>query len=283
MADFDYKYPIGFASSVNIDDMVIDYSAAPESTAPCWLMNIVPFSKTKTGARLFFPNHVEFSDVRVRGRQQGVRIMRIPNPHHYDLRRQGGYDGSRLNENCTLIVDDVQLEKLVPRYPNDTERVHLLIGGQDSADYADQKSLFPEIRFIDCECVNVHLGNCIASAFFDRCSINTVIAPGLQGELVFGDCRFQPNVRQLQGDLYALNSSLGTRFTNCTVHAPVVSGRVMPELVNRTGFVKINESVRYYHLNTALGSGVLDYCQRQDSELNPNFIEMLKHHHGMED
>jgi len=53
MADVDYKYPIGFARSVSIKDMLIDYSAAPTSKAPCWLMDIVPFSRTETGARLF--------------------------------------------------------------------------------------------------------------------------------------------------------------------------------------------------------------------------------------
>ncbi|MHC4326514.1 MAG: hypothetical protein ACYSWW_00150 [Planctomycetota bacterium] len=283
MADFDYQYPIGFARSVSIKDMLIDYSAAPKSTAPCWLMDIVPFPKTATGARLFFPNHIEFHDVRVGGREQGVRLLRIPNPHHYDLERHGRYDGSRLKANCTLVINDVQLEKMAPKYPNDTDQVHLLIGGKNAADYADQVSLFPDIRFTDCDDLSVYLGNCIASVFFDRCSLNTVTAPSLRGELVFRDCRFQPNVQEVHGDLYALESTLGTRFTNCTVHAPVVAGMANPELVNRTGFVEINRSVRHYHLNTALGNQIVDHYQRQGTELNPDFIAMLKLHHGMEE
>jgi len=283
MADFDYQYPIGFARSVTIKDMLIDYSAAPESKAPCWLMDIVPFSRTETGARLFFPNRIEFSDVRVNGREQGVRLLRIPNPHHYDLRRQGRYDGSRLEANCTLVVDDVQLEKMTPKSPNDIAQVHLLIGGENAAGYADQASLFPEIRCTDCDDLSVYLGNCIASAFFDRCSLNTVTAPSLRGELVFRDCRFRPNVQQVQGDLYTLESTLGTRFTNCTVHAPVIAGAADPELVNRTGFLEINGSVRYYHLNTALGNQIVDHYNRQGTELNPDFIAKLKLHHGMEE
>ncbi|MHC4518123.1 MAG: hypothetical protein ACYTAS_06015, partial [Planctomycetota bacterium] len=283
MANFDYQYPIGFARSVRIKDMLIDYSAAPESTAPCWLMDIVPFSRTDTGARLFFPNHVEFNDVRVDGRKQGVRLLRIPNPHHYDLRRQGGYDGSRLVANCTLVVDDVQLEKMSPKHPHDTDKVHLLIGGEDGAGCADQVSLFPEIRFTDCDDVSVYLGHCIASAFFDRCSLNTVTAPSLRGELVFRDCRFQPNVQEAQGDFYTLESTLGTRFTNSTVHAPVVAGVTTPEMVNRIGFVEINRSVRHYHLNTALGNRIVEHYRRQGTPLNPDFIATLKLHHGMEE
>lgn len=283
MADFDYQYPIGFARSVMIEDMVIDYSAAPKSTSPCWLMDIVPFSRAETGARLFFPNLIEFRDVRVEGREQGVRLLRIPNPQHYDLRRKGGYDGSRLRANCRLVVDGVQLEKILPKSPDDTERVHLLIGGPNAAEYADHVSLFPEIRCIDCDDVSVYLGNCIASVFFDRCSLNTVTAAGLRGELVFRDCRFQPNIQALQGDIYKLDSALGTRFTNCTVHAPVVNGMAHPELVNSTGFVEINGSVRHYHINTTLGNRILEHYRRQGTELNPDFIARLKLHHEMEE
>ena len=283
MADFDYQYPIGFARSVTIKDMLIDYRAAPKSTAPCWLMDIVPFSRTKTGARLFFPNRIEFRNVRVDGREQGVRLLRIPNPHHYDVRRRGGYDGSRLEANCTLVIDDVQLEKMTPKYPDDIDRVHFLIGGEKATDYADQVSLFPEIRCTDCDNVSIYLGNCMASAFFERCSLNTVTAPDLRGELVFRDCRFQPNVQAMRGDFYTLESTLGTRFTNCTVHAPIVTGVANPELVNRTGFVEINKTVRHYHLNTALGNRIVDYYRRQGTELNPDFIAMLKLHHGMEE
>jgi len=283
MADFDYKYPIGFARSVVVTDMLIDYSAAPESTAPCWMMDIVPFSRTKTGTRLFFPNLIEFRHIRVSGRKQGVRLLRIPNPHYYDLRRQGRYDGSRLQANCTLIVDDVQLEKMVPKYPNDTDQVHLLIGGEAAADYTDQMSLFPEIRYTDCDDISVYLGNCIANVFFDRCSINTVTATDLRGELVFRNCRLQPNVQKIKGEFYTLDSTLGTRFTNCTVHAPIITGTANPELVNRTGFVEINRFVRYYHINTTLGNRIIEHYRHQGMELKPDFIAMLKLHHGLED
>ena len=144
-------------------------------------------------------------------------------------------------------------------------------------------SLFPEIRFTDCDDVSLYLGNCIASVFFDRCSVNTITAEGLRGELVFRDCRFGPNVQEIRGDFYRLESTLGTRFTNCTVHAPVVAGMARPELVNRSGFVEINKSVRHYHLNTALGRRIVDHYRRKGVELSPDFIAMLKLHHGAEE
>jgi hypothetical protein len=283
MADFDYKYPIGFARSVMINDMLIDYSAAPESTASCWMMDIVPFSRTKTGTRMFFPNLIEFRNIRVNGRKQGVRLLRIPNPHNYDLHQQGRYDGSKLESNCKLVINNVQLEKLVPKFPNDTSQVHFLIGGEVEAEYVDHVSLFPEIRYTDCDDVSVYLGNCIANVFLDRCSINTVTALDLQGELIFRNCRFQPNVQNIKGNLYTLDTTLDTRFTNCTILAPIVNGTANPELVNRTGFIEINRSVRYFHVNTTLGNQIIEHYRHLGTELNPDFIAMLKLHHGMED
>ena len=284
MRNFDYQYPIGFARSLMIDDMVIDYAAAPDSDAPCWLMSNVPFSQTEGGGRLFFPTLMQFRDIRVRGRDQGVRIARFPSPYHYDLGRAGGYDGSRLDANCTIDVDNVQLERLTSEGPGDTANVHLLIGGDEAEEYEDDRALYPQIRVRDCDGVSVHLGNCIASASFDDCSINTVNAPGLRGGLSFEDCGFQPRLaEESDGDIYALESTPGTRFTNCTLHAPLVGGEPRPELVDRTGFLQINGPVRYFHLNTALGNRVLDYCRDQGIDLEPDFIARLRAHHALEE
>jgi len=282
MRNFDYLYPIGFARSVMIDDLVVDYAAAPESDAPCWLMNTVGFSQTEGGSRLFFPTDVQFSDVRVKGRDQGVRLLRIPQPWHYDLGRPGGYDGSRLNANCTIDVDDVQLEKLTPAGPADTDNVHLLLGGPEAQEYTDEMALYPKIRFRNCDDVSVYMGNATASASFEGCSINTLWAPGLSGGLSFTGCGFAPDLQELEGEIYSLDSTLGTRFTNCTVHAPVVGGEEQPALVDSSGILQINGPVRHYQLNTALGNAVLEYCREAGIELTPEFIANLKAHHALE-
>ena len=280
--NFDYQYPIGYARSISIEDMIIDYGAAPESTAPCWLMQTVPFSKTDDGTRLFFPHRIAFRNITVEGREQGVRLIHIPEPGSYDLRRDGGYDGSRLDANCTIVCENVQLERLTPEGPDDTEQMHLLIGGETSVDYADSRALYLKIRFTDCESVSVYLGNCIASAHFERCTLNTVTAPNLRGELVFDDCRFQPDVKQEPAEFYTVKSTLGTRFTNCTLHAPIVDGKADPKAVSRMGFLEINKSVQHYHLNTALGNEILDYLKDKGIALSSDFLAKLKSHHELE-
>lgn len=283
MRDFDYRYPIGFGRSITIEDLVIDYGAAPNSEAPCWLMGIVPFSRTRADTRLFFPTEIRFRDIRVQGRERGVRLVRVPNPHDYDLGRPGGYDGSRLAANCTMDVANVQLERLTPERPGDIANVHLLIGNDEARDYADELALYPEVRFTDCDGVSACVHNAIASLFFERCSLNTLSAPGLRGELVFDGCRFQPDLQEVDAPIYAVDSALGTRFTNCTVHAPIIGGEPRPDLVDYTGFLEANGTVRHYHLNTALGNGVLDYLREAGITLNPEFIAKLRLHHAMDE
>jgi len=280
--DFDYKYPIGYARSISIQDMTIDYRAAPGSTSPCWLMTTAPFSKIQGDQPLFFPQRIEFRDIRVESREQGVRLVRIPSPYHHQLVRPGGCDDTRFDANCTLVCDNVQLEKLTPVRPDDTDCVHLLIGGETAAEYGERLGLFPKLRFRDCDNVSVYLGHCAASAAFEHCTINTLAAPGLRGELAFDSCRFLPDVKEAPGGLYIVDSTLGTRFTNCTVHAPLIDGTRVPAAVSRTGFLELNKAVRHYHLNTALGHGVLAHCKAKGIALTPEFVAKLKLHHALD-
>jgi hypothetical protein len=99
--------------------------------------------------------------------------------------------------------------------------------------------------------------------------------------LVFNDCRLQPNVRRAPASgFYSVGSTLGTRFTNCTIHAPVVDGKAVPELVDRLDFLEINKSLQLYHLSTALGNVVLSDLKRKGVVLSSAFIAQLKCRHG---
>jgi len=115
--------------------------------------------------------------------------------------------------------------------------------------------------------------------FFERCTVNTVTAPALRGELISSDCRLRPDVQQATGKFYTVKTTLGTRFANCTIHAPVINGRAAPELVNRTGFLEINRYVEHYHLNTALGNEVVDHFLSKGTVLSSGFITKLKSHY----
>ena len=270
--DFDYRYPIGFGRSVQIEDLVVDYAAAPESQDPCWLMDIVPFSQTSDGVRLRFPHRLVFRHITVEGRAEGVRLARILDPGRYRLQRDGGCDDSHLDANATIVCDDVQLERLTQIA--DADVAHLAIGGPEPVEYADSRALYPKIRFTDCDDVTVYLGHCVAAATFQRCTVSTVTAPALRGELAFTECRLQPRVKAASGPFYTVTST--TRFTSCTIHAPVVDDEADPALVDRLGLLEINRVVRHSHLHTRLGREILSHLEGQGVSLDASFLAQLQ-------
>ncbi len=278
-ADFDYEYAIGSARSISIEDLTIDYAAAPESEAPCWLVSLVDFSVTGDGARLFFPHRIAFRNVAVEGRNSGVRLMRVADPGHYQLARPGAYDGNRLVSNCSLICDNVQLEALRPNGPDDADQAHLRIGGEEMCHYDDQWSLYPTLYFANCDHVQLYLGGCVASVFLDRCTVNAMTARELRGELAFRDCHLRPDVTEMPDALFQVESELGTRFTNCTLHAPIVDGEPQPDLVDRFGFLSINNSLRHSHLNTMFSNEIIAHLKDQGTQLTPEFLAQLACHY----
>jgi hypothetical protein len=169
--DFDYQYQVGFGRRITVEDLLIDFAAAPDSDAPAWLMDIVPFGRMSHGSRLFFPHRVDFRRIAVENRSRGVRLIDIPETAHYDMAEPGSHDGRRLRANCTIVCDDVDLERDIG--PGD---FHLSLG-QGSAE-PDAQSLHPRVRFTDCDDVSLVLDTAVASLSFDRCPGSQIHAAG---------------------------------------------------------------------------------------------------------
>jgi len=283
LEDFDYQYQVGFGRQITIENLDIDFAAVPESDAPCWLIDTVEFSKFEHGDRLFYPGKIDFRDITVSGRDLGVRLLRIPEPHNYDQGKDSDYDGVGLRPNCTIVCDCVDLEAIVPSSPSNAEDAHLVIGDGTAQTLADSRALIPRIRFTDCDNVCVNLTEATAAATFERCSINTVQASNLKGDLRFNDCVFRPNLEQLTERSYLVTSELGTHFTNCTMLAPIISGTSEPDAIDHLGILEINRTLNHYHLNTALGNDVLRHLEAAGVVVSPEFVAKLRSHHALED
>ena len=283
--DFEYKYPLGFGRSIIVENLVVDFSAVSTSESACWLMKVAAFSKTKGGHRLFFPDYIEFRNVMVQGRDKGLRLIEISNPQHYQLAKSGGYDGTYLNTNSSIVFDQVQLENLETVDAAKGEPVHLSIANTKDDKYEDQFALYPEIRLVGCNNVVARLGSNVVNAHFQRCSLSSVTGNeqgSMPGGFSFTDCSFQPAVKVDKTIFYALASSLGTNFTNCTIHPPKINGTSKPELTDRYGFIQLNKTVRYNHLNTQLGNEILSHYKTRGLVFKAQFINMLKCHHQLE-
>lgn len=284
-SNFDYHYPLGCGRTVHIENVVVDFHAFPESTAPVWLMQVAAFSQTSDGARLFFAHQFSARNIMVAGREQGVRLLRIDDPYQYDVGKNGGFDGVELIPTCLMTFENISLEKLPPGAPGDRNNVHLRIGGAQAGEYTDARALYPHIRVTNCPNFSAFLGGAALNLTVEDCTIDRMTASvgaPLRGGLAFNDCRFAPNVSAGNEPIYALEAALGTRFTNCTAHAPRIDGKAALESADRLDFVQPNRRVRFAQLNTTLGNELLKFFQEQEIELSPAFIAMLKNHHPLE-
>lgn len=263
-ADFTYNYPIGYGRTIRVEGLTVDYHALPNSTGICWLMRTAAFSKMKSsGERLFFPHAVSFRDVVVEGRSKGVRLVEIAAPQGYRQPLKGGAGAP----NASLVFENVQLEQEGAR--------HLLLNAAPEQRPEDEYALSPEIRVVNCHHFSAELAGA-AGLRVERSQVGALKAD-LQGELSLADCRLQPAGKAGETVFYKLAATAGTSFTNCTVHAPVVDGTPKPSLVDTYGFIKLNKTLRFNHLNTRLGQEIL-----KEVKLQPRFVRMLASHHELE-
>lgn len=266
-ADFTYNYPVGFGRTIHVEGLVVDYSAVPASEGTCWLMRTPAFSKMKSGERMFFPASVSFKDIVVEGRSKGLRLLEVPVPQDYRQPLKGGYEDGTLQPNTSLVFENIHLEKEHAR--------HLLFNAQPSKPYADNYSLYPEVRITNCHYITAEMAGS-ASLRIERSQVGTLKA-ALRGELSLSDCKLRPVTKGGEPSFYSLSADAGTSFTNCILHAPLVDGVAKPALIDRYGFIQINKRLRFNHLNTRLGQEVL-----KEVKLLPRFVRMLQGHHELE-
>ena len=208
--------------------------------------------------------------------------MNLPAPGGFLLPKEGGYDGTFFKPNAFFYFEDIQLDE---GEQEGATVSHFQFSGDPNI-FFDSFSLFPRIHFVDCPSLAVNLGGAPSSVFTNHCGVNfftTGRSQPLQGEIAFVDCRFIP-VQGADGSIpYILQAALGTIFTNCTFHLASGNPYVYSDRESSVGFIKINESVSYNHIHSRLGKDVIRFLKKEGIAIKPDFIQMLKSHHELED
>jgi len=282
--DFDYKYPIGYGRTVKVEDVVVDFRTVPESESVSWLMRTSAFAQRTDGERVFFPYHLEFRNIMVEGRQQGMRMLKLVDPQLLKLSKAGAYDGVQLKSNCKIIFEDIHLEKIAAQQPQ-SEDVHLLMKSAANNNYKDEDALYPELRITRCNDLTAYFGGNAAEVMFDQCRIARLTGDtndAMPGALTFNSCKFEADVTGTVVQFYKLGTTVGTSFVNCVVYAPRVDNTARPDLTDLLGFIKINKEVHFNHMNTRLGSDILNYYKGKGIKISGSFIAMIRSHHELE-
>jgi hypothetical protein len=292
-SNFDYQYPIGYGRSIRIDNFTFDFSAIPDATNVCRIMKVAAFSKTDSGDRLFFPSYVEFRNIAVEGRDQGVRIIEMADASRFQVRKKGGYDGQMLEPNCTMRFENIPLEQMPEQHLSAAENVNFLIRASETAEDA----LYPRIEFSNCRGIYGRIQGIAAEISFRQCVIrglSTNEGEAMRGKVVFDQCTFKalapngkpdgkpdgkPNGKPDNTEKFmALETELGTTFMNCTILAPIVGGKSRPDLVDNYGILRMNHSVRYNHANTKLAKEIVDDYSSRGNAISAEFAAMLHSH-----
>jgi hypothetical protein len=243
-------------------------------------MQIANFSKINgTNERLFFPQSIEFSDVRAVGREKGVRILEIANPLSFHLGKPGGYDENIFTPNCHMRFVNIQGEKVPPQASQSTTHVNFLLNALGTAQYEDEYALYPKIEIINCGDFFGHFKGAAADVYINGCTVNCVDGyegGPMRGRIVFDNCDFKADAIDDGKLLYSLNSTLGVSFINCTIHAPILDGQEQPHLLHRYDFIKPNHTLLHNHLNTKLSKQLIDYFANAGTPIEPEFYDMLK-------
>lgn len=284
--DFDHRYPIGYGTSVRIDDLIFDYTGLAATGGVCRVMRIASFSKLSTSPiRIFFPQLVEFRHIRVVGREKGVRLLNISNPFSFDCRKPGGIRGQRFAPNCVMRFAHIQGEKVPRQAPQSNTHVNFLLGGSSTAPYEDDYALYPKIELTEVGDFFGHFKGAAADVRISGSTVNCVDAYDggpMRGRLVLEHCDLQPDAADDGGNFYSLSAKLGVTLIDCTLHAPIVDGAERPDLLNRFGFLEWNAKLLHNHLNTKLASSLTDYWTSQGEPVAAEFYAMLQSHHAAE-
>ncbi len=278
-ANFDYRYPIGYAHRIKVEDFVVDYSDMPDKDNPCWVMQT---SSYRPSARrpLFFPEFSEFRNIAVEGGGKGVRLLNLADLHGFISTNEGTYDGIQMVPNAQLLFENVSLETEIPGMKK--QGVHLNLASPTKN--REELRLFPRIIFKNCHHFRGNLGGNTVSVLFEDCTINELCGGSereLHGSIHFNRCTFKPVAGEAD-EPFALATTLGTIFDNCLLLAPEIDGQSRPDLLHLVDAVRLNITVKYSHVNTRLGNDMLHYCKKEGIALQPAFVTMLKNHHELE-
>ncbi len=275
--DFDYKYPVVFGHQIIVRDFVF-VSEESWNDAKYALILFPKFSQSEKGGRLIFPHDVEFSRISVQGRERGVQLFNLPDISSF---RVGNNKGRVLNgvvrTNSSFRFENIVLD-------DDPETPNFQLGLLRN--YLDEQSLYPSVSIVNCDYLNAHLGDSIASVNIRGSLIRRFSAGKAReftGKVLFENCSFQADVSQdTLEPHYRIRSKAGIGFSNCEINLPVRNGNPAPECLETVDFLKINRLVRHNHLNTRLGPDLMAYLSGRNIKLKKEFIDMIKIHHELE-
>lgn len=217
-----------------------------------------------------------------RGHVSGVKGFHLVKPQGFFTDKLGSFDGSLFDANVRVKIDHVDL--LDGGSLNNTANPYhfSMLSNQDQQ--ADGHSLFIDFLVSQAEDVQiavdaVPLQLTLNNSLLSKIDLGTTAT--LQGSLFLDRCQLAPYVNKAEQVKMEVQSSLGTVFNNCTIHAPRVAAQVQPDLFKHYTFLEINKNLRGTHINTKISNSYLQYLNSKGIKLTTEYSNKLLLSYGI--
>ncbi|MVZ67385.1 hypothetical protein GQF61_16140 [Sphingobacterium sp. DK4209] len=280
-SNFNYHYPIVLGKTIIVENVIIDTSSVNKN-AEIHLIHFPKFAKMDHDERVIFPSYIEFRNVMCRGHVSGVKGFHLVKPQGFFTDKVGSFDGSLFDANVQVKIDHVDL--LDGGSLNNTSNPYHFSMLSNNDQQADAHSLFIDFNLsqakelqiaVDAVPLQLTLRNSLLS------KIDLGAEAKLHGALFLDRCQLAPQVNKAEQVKFDVQSSLGTVFNNCTIHAPRVAAQAEPELFKQYTFLEINKKLLGTHMNTKIANSYLQYLNSKGIKLTSEYSSRLLLGHGI--
>ncbi|MBK8502831.1 MAG: hypothetical protein IPL46_11770 [Saprospiraceae bacterium] len=205
--------------------------------------------------------------------------MKLVDAENYVLQKEGRYDGSLLQGNCNIVMEQVDLEHITTA-SEEGDDAHFMAVRSGNIINNNYDGHAPHIRLIvrNCEAFSTIISGLRVDLLLESCQVNQVqfqAEDGLEGGVRFSNCGLVPVVLNDEKKPFTIVTQLGTSFINCTIHAPQKNGKYDYKLLTLIDFLLVNGDIKYNHINSRLSKGWHAYHKSQGITLDPAFRDRL--------
>ncbi|MCB0685662.1 MAG: hypothetical protein KDC53_04030 [Saprospiraceae bacterium] len=270
-ADYNYGYPIGLPTKIELQNILIDYTSYPAEHMDheAWIIETSHFENPKVEQIFQFPDFIKIEDVFMEGRKKGFQLMDINNIESYRVQKAGN-KGDKLICNSQLIVRNVPLAD---------ESIRIVSSKKETY---DERQPHLKMTLENLDLLQLTLKGVVADISSRDCTIGAIQLGDkylFQGRVFMQNCYLEPIKRKGISPIFQLTTEFGTTFMNCTVLMPLENGKADLYLLNDTGIFLLNKEVYFNHVQTQLGKDVRQQLKRANIPLEPEFMQRLLLNH----
>ncbi|WP_181349385.1 hypothetical protein [Thalassobacillus sp. CUG 92003] len=221
--DTDYGYIITNGKNININNFTFDYDDPSNDNIARLMTFHTDGLITTTNERRRFPTQINVKNVKVQGRDKGIRLFHMADPINYYVPKVGSIDSDEVTTNTTWHFENLELESMSAP-TNSIGQNHIYVGVGNDDNYGPN-SIYPKITVIDCKHFHYNASKTAHKLTCERSQISVIDhynggAHG-KGTNTFINCEFKPNITSDTGQDALFIESDRSTYIDC-IFFPII-------------------------------------------------------------